>query len=201
VADGVGYDSIDPQGNKNLFVGYFQSYRWLESPDVRKKMHSLRLVKPSPKILKYLQLANVEAPLVVHFRFGDYKNEHSFGIPHSNYYKVAIERELSTNKYNKVWVFSDEPILAASVLKFLPPSIIRWIPEIDNSASQTFEVMRFGNGYIIANSTFSWWGAMLSYNKNSNVIAPFPWFRKLQIPLDLIPKDWALVNAWNTGQN
>jgi len=55
--------------------------------------------------------------------------------------------------------------------------------------------MRFGKGYIIANSTFSWWGARLSYEEEPDVIVPKPWFAQAEVPIDLIPSNWEELSA------
>lgn len=50
--------------------------------------------------------------------------------------------------------------------------------------------------FIIANSTFSWWGAWLSSNKNKKVLCPDPWFGPKQSQLntvDLIPESWIKI--------
>jgi hypothetical protein len=56
--------------------------------------------------------------------------------------------------------------------------------------------MQFGGAHIIANSTFSWWGAYLS-RSTKIVIAPGSWFKDLEEPLDLIPPEWKRIkNDW-----
>ena len=47
---------------------------------------------------------------------------------------------------------------------------------------------------IIANSSFSWWGAYLNSNPNKMVVAPEKWFQKIQNnPHDLYPESWILL--------
>jgi hypothetical protein len=69
------------------------------------------------------------------------------------------------------------------------------IPEIDRSPAATLEVMRFGAGYVIANSSFSWWAAFLSKKPDVEVIAPQPWFQGMDEPRDLIPPNWQRIEA------
>jgi Glycosyl transferase family 11 len=48
--------------------------------------------------------------------------------------------------------------------------------------------------HIIANSTFSWWGAWLAANKNKMVFAPEKWFARDDINTDeILPDDWIKV--------
>ena len=44
--------------------------------------------------------------------------------------------------------------------------------------------------FIIANSSFSWWSAWLSPEKNKTVIAPKKWFNQNIDTSDLIPDNW-----------
>ena len=64
----------------------------------------------------------------------------------------------------------------------------------DLDALELFEVLRSGSRFIISNSTFSWWAALLS-EAQSDVVAPNPWFRKLRQSPRLIP------GTWHTEQN
>ena len=45
---------------------------------------------------------------------------------------------------------------------------------------------------IIANSSFSWWGAWLNENKNKIVIAPKHWFAD-NTETDIVPKNWIKI--------
>ena len=45
--------------------------------------------------------------------------------------------------------------------------------------------------FVVANSSFSWWGAWLGGDEKSVRIAPRPWFEKLSFDeSDLVPNDW-----------
>jgi len=196
---GVGFTNLSDQIGRNLLIGYFQSYQWMESDSISSQMRSLKLREESSEVAEYRNLAETEQPLIVHIRLGDYKGEEAFGIPNIGYYRSAIKDQLQLNQYRKIWAFSDEPDLAKEVLSDFDPEFIRWIPEIANSTAQTFEVMRYGRGYVIANSSFSWWGAALSYNLGAPVIAPSPWFKKMKEPAYLIPACWTRLPAWNNN--
>jgi hypothetical protein len=52
------------------------------------------------------------------------------------------------------------------------------------------EVMRFGGGFIVANSTFSWWAAQLRYKRFAQVVCPSPWFKFTESPENIVDKEW-----------
>jgi hypothetical protein len=55
--------------------------------------------------------------------------------------------------------------------------------------------MRNMKGYVIGNSTFSWWAARLKYDHSAVVVAPVPWFKSMNDPEGLIPGDWITIEA------
>ena len=191
-----GFHVLSDGAKGNLIVGYFQSYKWASQHGVLESLQSLTISRDNSKLAEMKSLALIEKPLIVHVRLGDYKNETSFGILPSTYYERSIRRMWESGLYKKIWVFSDEPELAKGILTFLPSENLRWIEEIDDSASLTLEVMRYGHGYVIGNSTFSWWGAFLSVTVNAKVLAPEPWFRNLPTPEELIPPHWGREPSW-----
>lgn len=196
VSNDVGYSELPEYSNRKLLIGYFQSYIWAKELATYDYFRTLQIANECDEIVYYKNLAEIEKPLIVHIRLGDYKNEKNFGIPVPSYYAKAISQLWSSGEYLKIWIFSDEPSLALQIYGEILPANCRWIPEIANSAAKTLEVMRYGNGYVIANSTFSWWGAFLSHKSNPPVIAPSPWFKSTGSPSHICPPHWGLIPGW-----
>jgi hypothetical protein len=192
MAQGVGY-FLREDRKRHLLVGYFQSYKWASKPNVLNELKKI-FPKEEDEYLTMLESVSlVERPLVVHVRLGDYLLEPNFGTPDKIYYQRGIECQLATGKFNKIWLFSNE--IEAS-LEFIPEkyrSILRVVDKPGLLPTQVLQAMRFGHGYVIANSTYSWWGAFLSYSSNPPVVAPWPWFRGMESPLDLLPPHWRII--------
>ena len=108
----------------------------------------------------------------------------------NQYYVEAVRDLISMNEYKSIWVFSDEISKVIDVFGDNFELPIRYIGDIDESASALLEVMRYGKSYVIGNSSFSWWAAYLRYDKEAKVIAPTPWFAQQSDPNELIPRDW-----------
>ena len=195
-AIGLGHFSHRVSDSNKLLLGYFQSFKWASIPTTKEKLMQLKLKEYTGVISEYLQLSRIEEPLIVHVRLGDYINEKTFGVPSLNYYANAINRMTEGYDIKKIWLFSDEPEKAKGFIPTKYWDKLRVIPEIEGSAAKTLEIMRFGKYYIIGNSTFSWWGAFLSYTPNTRVIAPTPWFMNSKSPIDLIPTEWEVIKAW-----
>jgi hypothetical protein len=195
--NGIGFSEIASSAATSFIIGYFQTYRFTEKPRTYLDLKQMSLANQNSHVGEFLKLADVEQPIVVHFRFGDYKFEDSFGIPTAKYYKAAISQVSSAYPSSKMWVFSDEEMEARKVFPIEFADNARWFTDSDLSSAETLELMRCGKAYVIANSTFSWWGAILSKTKNPMVICPDVWFRFENEPVDLIPQSWKRVAAWS----
>ncbi len=106
------------------------------------------------------------------------------------YYEAAAAR-IQTRVTDPVFfVFSDDPVWCRENLRL--PATTKFVDW--NTADQDVEDLRLMSlcrHNIIANSSFSWWGAWLNRNSDKIVIAPRRWFRDPTVPtIDLIPAGW-----------
>jgi len=174
-----------------FLIGYFQSSVWPET--VKSKLQSLSLIQEGAEIRGLRQEAKLQRPVVIHIRRGDYKAESTFGLPGESYYRNAMTIVDQQYPANLIWVFSDEESEARKILKWLPTERVKYIPDVDGESAASLMAMRLGCAYVIANSTFSWWGAFLSECEEPLVVAPKPWFVGQQEPSLLIPSNWIRV--------
>ena len=65
---------------------------------------------------------------------------------------------------------------------------------LTSNPAEVMYLMSLGSGHIIANSTFSYWGAYLS-KKSQIIIAPSKWFKGWEDPKDLINPKWVRVQS------
>ena len=193
-SENTGFSDRHLQKEPSIHIGYFQSYKYSESKEVMLALKKLTPKNLNPRHLGLVNLALVELPLVVHIRLADYRNESNFGILSKDYYKSAIDYQLHNYLYKKIWLFSDEPDEA---LDFIPVDFrgkVRNISEEISDPVWTLEAMRLGKGYVIANSTFSWWGAYLSRTDDPVTVYPNPWFQGMSDPMDLCPPSWKPIS-------
>jgi hypothetical protein len=194
---GIGFDSKFKKRRGNSFIiGYFQTYIWSNSGHVKDKLAKIELCRSNSFVDECRQTSKERNPLIVHVRLGDYLNEDSFGIPNVDYYRTAVNFHLSQNLYDEIWVFSDE---ISKAKDYLPDDIavpVVFKDDAKSSPAQILEAMRYGKGYVLANSTFSWWAATLSYSEKCQVVAPDPWFKAGENPIELCPPHWKLINAY-----
>jgi hypothetical protein len=192
VPSNVGWfeDLLNSKHNR-LYYGYFQSFKWAQQEEIFSQLYKLSPTSVSAQFESYRDLALKERPLIVHIRQGDYITERKIGVLSHDYYVRSL-RAISAHQFEHIWIFTDDE---SNARKVIPEDLMgkaRWIPMIDGNSSQTLELMRYGAAYIIANSTFSWWGAFLSYTPDAKVIAPNPWFAIGRSPDSIIPKSWTV---------
>ena len=141
---------------------------------------------------KYSGIINANA-LSIHVRRGDYvylPNHHPVASP--EYYTNAINYITTKTRIDKYIVFSDDINYCKSM--FGESEDITYI----NGEKDYIDLylMSMCEHNIIANSTFSWWGAWLNQNSDKIVVAPKTWFGTARTDLDtsdLIPENWIKI--------
>lgn len=150
------------------FEGYFQSEKYFEhcKDVVRSEFTFKPHIKESAD--KFLSSVQGKRLVSIHVRRGDYVNQPNYHpVCSLDYYREAIKH---FNNDVKFIVFSDD---------------ISWCKEnlgldnalySENSTAVDLCIMSKCDDHIIANSSYSWWGAWLNLNVNKKVIAPKIWF-------------------------
>lgn len=130
----------------------------------------------------------------VHFRRGDYISNPLTAKSHvelkSCYYAAALQIITAKIPDIRCYVFSDD--IAWAERNFRVGSGTRYIHDLprDLPHNDLFLMSKCKHN-IIANSSYSWWGAWLNANSEKMVIAPKVWYRKNNLDTkDLIPYDW-----------
>ncbi len=197
------YNKIPSVAEDFILFGYYQSYLYFDNnKDTIKKMLN---IDKSREIIKNenLNFFGDKHPISMHFRIGDYvKASHVHPILDIEYYKDAL-RALSENNSNLsrdyYILYFFEPIdkdVVYEKIKLLQ----REYPDIEfrpcNENIEDYKQMLLMSSCshnILANSTFSWWGAYLNNNPDKVVIRPEKWINTHSRLSDLFPEYWSNI--------
>jgi hypothetical protein len=132
---------------------------------------------------------NWKTPIALHIRRTDYITNPNHTVLPIEYYQKSLE-EFDNNC--EVIIFSDDPEWCMKQKLFESD---RFLISETNNTYLDLCLMTLCKGHIIANSSFSWWGAWIS--NSEKVIAPSGWFKgsnneHLDIK-DLIPEKWIII--------
>jgi hypothetical protein len=173
--------------------GYFQSERYFSNHADTIRTELSPATAPDPENARWLAQIEAEPRAVsLHVRRGDYVRNLKFAAHHGTctpeYYARALDhvaQKLGTDPV--VYVFSDEPDWVADNMPL--PGEARSVRH--NDAARNFEDIRLMSAcrhHIIANSSFSWWGAWMNPRADKVVAAPARWFAD---PANVNPDIWA----------
>lgn len=135
----------------------------------------------------------IDEPISLHVRRTDYVEKSQDHPPCSlEYYKNALKK---FDSKRTVIIFTDDINWCKSQDIFKPDRFL--ISETQNNIYDLC-MMTMCSDYIIANSSFSWWGAWLSKNPTPQVIAPKRWFGETGYTAnhnteDIIPERWIKI--------
>jgi hypothetical protein len=176
--------------------GYWQSARYFETvaEDVRAAFPGP--AAPSPRYEEMrARILELDEPVSIHVRLGDYvtgkASAKMAGSCTPDYYRSAVDLMRRLVPEATFVLFSDEPEEAAKQLAFADPIVAAGDPD---RPAEDMALMSACRHHVIANSSFSWWGAWRGRNPDRTVVAPRLWFapaylRKAQTH-DLYDEDW-----------
>lgn len=193
----VGFESSMLTKHGDLYLdGYWQSPKYFES--IRSTLlEDFTLRAPMSSSAESMARRMRASPSVsVHIRRGDYvanpKVAASYGPCTEAYYKRAAA-EITKHVAHPTWfVFSDDIDWVKENLDF-PGTVIYVSGEAANDQEELL-LMAACSHNVIANSSFSWWGAWLNQNPDKMVVAPSPWFDTRQKDhADILPSSWTHI--------
>lgn len=174
--------------------GYWQSEKYFK--DIEDIIRNDFTVKSFPseennKIINALMKGN---SVSIHFRLTDYlTNPHArktHGVCSLEYYKKAITLMKQNVNNPQFFVFSDDLEWVKNNIDIGPE--VTYVAINDSvHGYEDLRLMSYSKHNIIANSSFSWWGAWLNSYPEKIVVAPKQWFKDSLIDAsDLIPETW-----------
>jgi len=180
-----------PKIDNQLLIGYFQSEKYFK----RHRDKILQLFRsPTPDvditIAEWVDENNITIKdcCSIHVRRGDYLQLSQHHPPLTmDYYHNAMEH-INADKY---LIFTDDKPWCKT--NFIGDKFI--IVENQPDYIDLLLMSLCGNN-IIANSSFSWWGAWLNENVNKKVIAPKTWFGPAKAKFDtsdIVPNEWIKI--------
>ena len=175
--------------------GYWQSERYFEDcASYIRELFTVR-VEPSQTNREYLQAVAGDRSVSLHVRRGDYVTDAGANAVHgtcdADYYARALACvEQRAGPSLQIFVFSDDPDWAEGMFRDDPRvRVMRHNDTLTNY--EDLRLMSACRHHVLANSTFSWWGAWLDGRSDSTVIAPQRWFRDERMDArDLVPQRW-----------
>lgn len=147
-------------------------------------------VMSGSRIFELLQSVGARDSIAVHVRRGDYSSEMRLS---ASYYEKGLEVAAKKLSDPIAVVFGDDPEWAKKSLHLVVPSM-----HVEESAPLTaleaMALMSRCKHHVIANSTFSWWGAYLGQHEDQVVVRPERWFSGRPIDTAFrFPANWRVV--------
>jgi hypothetical protein len=176
--------------------GYWQSEKYFKAYEdiIRQDFCFRHTLDPLNQALK--QEVGGKESISVHIRRGDYLSDHKtsqiMNVCGLEYYLDAIHRVASEMGSPHLYIFSDD-------IQWVRDNLIVPYPKTyieHNSGVNSYKDMQLMSAcrhHIIANSSFSWWGAWLNPSPNKIVMAPARWFVNGNNDVDIVPVNWVRI--------
>lgn len=181
-----------------FYKGYWQSERYFS--EIRKTiLQDLKITTPLSSETQFHlnKIKKNKNSVSIHIRRGDYVNDlktnNFHGALDLSYYYKSIEFFRSKFENPTFFIFSDDKEFVKKT--FSLESNFEFIQDVKLDYEELFLMSQCENN-IIANSSFSWWGAWLNENEHKIVVSPNNWFKNEAMQSqtkDLIPQNWIKI--------
>lgn len=192
-------EALESLKDTSHYLGFYQSENYFlpYSREIRQLFTLKKKVADSYKIKFEKTLPTDKKLVAVHIRKTDYQGMgnlnlggEDLSLPFSYYHNAIKELDWQTHYF----IFtSDDQSGVEAEFDYLPFKHISYDDEITD-----FQHILNADICVIANSTFSWWGAYLNYKPHKQIIAPkyfIGWRIKKQVPLEIYPPNWTLIEV------
>ncbi len=188
------YDIMLRARDNTYIVGWWQNERYFK--DVRK----ILLEEFEPKEIssyskQLLKMVKASSSVSIHVRRGDYATNKNANKEHGllpiSYYERSIKFLRDRQAELRFFVFSDDIDWCKNNLRLgNRPVFVEG--NVTDKSHEDIYLMQHCKHNIIANSSFSWWGAWLNDNPGKIVIAPKNWFRNKasNSETEIVPRRW-----------
>ncbi len=173
--------------------GYFQSEKYFH--DIQDIIRAEFTLKPEFHYLNddIQSLLTDNEVIAVHFRRGDYVTNKGinsvFGTPSLAYYHKAIAHIAAHCKRPRLFIFSNDTQWVRE--QFVTDLPVTYVSDFKLENFQELDLISRCAHMVIANSSFSWWGAWLGTHLDKRVCAPKAWFRsRVFNTKDITPDSW-----------
>ena len=174
--------------NDDVYLdGYWQNELYFS--DIREELvRDLTSISSMSELgVVYMEGIKKSNSVSLHVRRGNYLNLKNFNVLDIDYYMKAVEYIRKNVEKPTFYIFSDDLEWCKNSLGFLDNCIF-----VDSTKTEIddLKLMSFCKHNIIANSSFSWWGAWLNQNCKKTVIAPKGWLLNDPGSSNVILSDW-----------
>jgi hypothetical protein len=177
--------------------GYWHSEKYFLSSR-KQLLEDFQIIKPvSTQTLEFKNAISNCTAVSIHIRRGDYVNDPNVykkhGVCTLEYYLTSVEYIAERIDNPEFFVFSDDPVWVKKNFKIAYP--MHFVDfNTEENAYEDLWLLSLCQHHIIANSTFSWWGAWLYKNEDKIVIAHSKWNNlKEKFYRDKCPVSWIKI--------
>jgi len=172
-------------------IGFWESEGYFKDIGDRIRREYMLKVPPDDRNAELLAQISQSNAVSLHIRRGDKAAQSPWGALPMDYYVSATDYVAARSSHPHFYVFSDDAEWVTE--NFHPPHPVTIVAH-NTSAAEDLRLMASCCHHIVANSTFSWWGAWLGQNPERLVIAPRRYFQNADRPApDFYPPSWILI--------
>lgn len=196
-------DQLDVLADRHVrhscyLIGYWQSPRYFAGAEQHVRAEVALADGMSEGVARLADQIEESRSLCVHVRRGDLvtnKSARQFhGLLGADYYQESVDRLVARQDFDRVFVFSDDAAWCREHLRWDLPIVHVDQGELGGTPAEHLVAMSRARGFVISNSTYSWWAAWLSGVSGESIVAPRAWTAKPGSYFDaLVPSTWTRV--------